>query len=135
MTACELIKEAKRARERSYSPYSHFAVGAALLADDGRVFYGANIENAAYSVTCCAERVALFSAISVGVRSFKAIAIVGGEAGKEAQNACYPCGVCRQALSEFCADTLAVYVEEAGACLETTLGALLPHSFSKNDLN
>ena len=135
MTAKELIKEAKIARERSYSPYSRFAVGAALLASDGRVFYGANIENAAYSVTCCAERVALFAAVSAGVREFKAIAIVGGEAGKEAVNACYPCGVCRQALSEFCDGTLAVYVEEAGECHETTLGELLPHSFSKNDLN
>lgn len=135
MTAKELIKEAKAARECSYAPYSHFAVGAALLSADGRVFHGANIENAAYSVTCCAERVALFKAVSEGVHEFKAIAIVGGEAGKDTQDACYPCGVCRQALSEFCDGTLAVYTEEAGECRETTLGALLPHSFSKNNLN
>ncbi len=131
MNPNELLEKAKEARLYAYAPYSHFAVGAALLSSDGRVFLGANIENAAYSVTCCAERVALFRAVAEGVRDFRAIAIVGGKEGGEATEPCYPCGVCRQALCEFAPEDLAVYTTE-GAC---TLGALLPHNFGKNNLN
>ena len=131
MTKTELLEKASEARALAYAPYSHFTVGAALLSSDGRVFLGANVENAAYSVTCCAERVALFDAIKSGARSFAAIAIVGAKEGSEAKDPCYPCGVCRQALSEFAAPSLLIYVEGG----QTTLGELLPHNFGKNNLN
>jgi homotetrameric cytidine deaminase len=126
----ELLEKAKEARRSAYAPYSHFAVGAALLSSDGRVFLGANIENAAYSVTCCAERVALFRAVSEGVRDFAAIAIVGGKEGSDGTEPCYPCGVCRQALFEFAYEDLAVYTADG----ESTLGELLPHNFGKSNL-
>ena len=98
----ELIAEAFAARERSYSPYSHFQVGAALLGENGKVYRGCNIENAAYSPSNCAERTAFFKAVSEGVRSFRAIAIVGGKADAEEFEYCAPCGVCRQVMREFC---------------------------------
>lgn len=91
----ELIKEAICAREKSYSPYSNFKVGAALQVSDGKIYTGCNVENASYSVTVCAERVAFLKALSEGERDFKAIAIVCGE------DYCYPCGVCRQFMDEF----------------------------------
>ena len=94
-----LIKAAFSARENSYSPYSHFRVGAALLCENGKVYTGCNIENRAYGPTNCAERTAFFKAVSEGENSFSAIAIVGGE--KEPVW-CYPCGVCRQVMAEFC---------------------------------
>lgn len=96
-----LIREAFGMLPRSYHPYSHFAVGAALLAADGRIFTGCNIENAAFSPTVCAERTAFFKAVSGGVRSFRAIAIVGGPEGN-VRDYCPPCGVCRQVMMEFC---------------------------------
>lgn len=95
----KLWELAAQARENSYSPYSEFRVGAALLCRDGRIFQGCNIENAAYGVTNCAERSAFFSAISQGERKFEAIAIVGG---KDELINCYPCGACRQVMAEFC---------------------------------
>lgn len=95
----ELMKQAIKARENSYSPYSGFKVGAALLCEDGCVYTGCNIENASYSPTNCAERTAFFKAVSEGRNKFLAIAIAGG--GKELQ-VCYPCGVCRQVMVEFC---------------------------------
>ena len=111
----------------AYSPYSRFAVGAALLGDDGTVYTGCNIENAAYSPTVCAERVAIFKAVSEGRRSFKAIAVAGGPAASsKADGDCFPCGVCRQVLAEFCPPTLEV-VTHSGV---TTLGELLPHAFN-----
>lgn len=94
-----LIEEAAAARKFSYSPYSHFRVGAALLCSDGTVYAGCNIENQAYGPTNCAERTAIFKAVSEGKRDFRAIAIVGG---KDAPVWCYPCGVCRQVMAEFC---------------------------------
>lgn len=97
----ELVRQAYEAQERSYSPYSHFATGAALLAASGEIFQGCNIENAAYSPTMCAERTAFFQAVSRGVRNFRKIAIVGGYPGKEGDY-CAPCGVCRQVMREFC---------------------------------
>ena len=97
-----LINKATEARERSYSPYSDFAVGAALLSADGEIYTGANIENASYTPTVCAERVAFFSAIFDGKRDFRAIAIVGGKRGSKVERCCPPCGVCRQVMSEFC---------------------------------
>ena len=97
----ELIREALRAREYSYSPYSGYQVGAALLSLDEKVYTGCNIENAAYSPTNCAERTAFFKAVSEGVRAFKKIAVVGSPKGEVGQFA-FPCGVCRQVMMEFC---------------------------------
>ncbi len=96
----DLVGIALKAREESYSPYSGFRVGAALLSEDGRVFSGCNIENAAYTPTNCAERTAFFKAVSEGVRKFSAIAICGGPADRLTE--CFPCGVCRQVMAEFC---------------------------------
>lgn len=97
----KLMNTAIEYRKRSYSPYSGYQVGAALLSADGEIFGGCNIENAAFSPTNCAERTALFKAVSEGKKEFAAIAIVGGKAGEELEF-CSPCGVCRQALVEFC---------------------------------
>jgi cytidine deaminase len=95
-----LMTEALKARELSYAPYSKYHVGAALLTKSGKIYRGCNIENAAYSPTNCAERTAVFKAVSEGEREFSAIAIVGGAEGGELNRA-YPCGVCRQVLFEF----------------------------------
>ncbi len=97
----ELIRMAIAAREKSYCPYSGFAVGAALQAKDGSIFTGCNIENAAFTPTCCAERVAFFKAVSKGTTDFACIALAGGERGKELQRT-VPCGVCLQVMQEFC---------------------------------
>ena len=129
MTYTELAALAVKATGSSYAPYSHFNVGAALLCADGTVYLGANIENAAYSVTCCAERVALFEAVSNGEREFKAIAVAGGLNG-EINGACAPCGVCRQALSEFCSPDFEIVLALPDGKYELcTLGELLPRSF------
>ncbi|SEK88911.1 cytidine deaminase [Butyrivibrio sp. ob235] len=101
MTHEDLISKALEARKMAYTPYSHHAVGAALLTKDGKVYLGCNIENAAYTPTNCAERTALFKAVSEGEREFSAIAIVGGPDNQEELPICAPCGVCRQALNEF----------------------------------
>lgn len=98
----ELIHCAMTARQKSYSPYSEFMVGAALLCGDGEIFTGCNIENAAYTPTNCGERTAFFKAVSEGKREFSAIAIAGGRKGAEELEYCYPCGVCRQVMGEFC---------------------------------
>lgn len=97
----ELIRAALRARELSYSPYSNYRVGAALLTESGEVFTGCNIENAAYTPAVCAERTAFFKAVSEGCREFSAIAIAGSPAGEMSQLS-WPCGVCRQVMMEFC---------------------------------
>ena len=117
---------AKEAREKSYAPYSGFSVGAALLAEDGRVFLGCNVENAAYSPCLCAERVALGAAVAAGVHRFRAIAIVGGHGGGE--ETCSPCGVCRQTLSEFGDMTVLFRGETADE--ERMLSELLPFGFT-----
>ena len=101
MTPEKLLELAHEARERAYAPYSHYAVGAALLTKDGRVYQGCNIENAAYSPGNCAERTAFFKAVSEGVKEFDAICIVGGKDGVLTEYA-PPCGVCRQVMMEFC---------------------------------
>ncbi len=129
-----LMERAKAASERSYSPYSRFKVGAALLCKDGGEYEGCNIENAAFTPTVCAERVAVFSAVSDGKRAgdFEAIAVVAKKNGEFVYVA--PCGVCRQVLREFCEDTfLIVMLGEKGMETEE-LGALLPRSFSPSDL-
>ncbi len=129
MTDLALFELAAAAREHSYAPYSGFRVGAALLASDGRVFVGCNVENAAYSATCCAERVALFKAVSEGVRSFVAIAVAGGK-GEHTDVLCAPCGVCRQVLSEFCGPSLRVILADANGIQGHSLQELLPLAFS-----
>ncbi len=131
----KLIETAFQAREFAYTPYSHFRVGAALLAKDGRVFTGCNIENAAYSVTNCAERTALFKAVSEGAREFEAIAIVGSMEGQVNELISAPCGVCRQALFEFCGNDLRVILAKSVTdYLDTTLGELLPYGFGPANL-
>lgn len=131
----KLIETAFQAREFAYTPYSHFRVGAALLAKDGRVFTGCNIENAAYSVTNCAERTALFKAVSEGAREFEAIAIVGSMEGQVNELISAPCGVCRQALFEFCGNSLRVILAKSATdYLDTTLGELLPYGFGPANL-
>jgi len=119
----ELIDKAKEARLKAYTPYSDFKVGAALLTKSGKLYTGCNIENSSFTPTCCAERVAFFKAISEGEKKFEAIAIVGNN------NPCYPCGVCRQVMSEFCDQNFKVYLEENKKIKEYKLSDLLPYSF------
>ncbi len=126
----KLIQTAKKAKERAYVPYSGFHVGAALLAKDGTIFSGCNIENAAYTPTNCAERTALFKAVSEGITDFLAIAIISDSAEYTA-----PCGVCRQVLSEFCKpDFEIIMCRGDGAYKLATLGELLPESFGRGHL-
>ncbi len=128
-----LMIAAQKARENSYSPYSHFRVGAALLTKSGKVYTGCNIENAAYSATNCAERTAIFKAVSEGERDFEAIAIVGGKEGETA-SFCAPCGVCRQVIAEFCSNDFKIILGSVEKFETYTLDALLPFSFTKKDL-
>ena len=130
-----LIDQAIEMTALSYAPYSHFHVGAALLGKDGKVYTGCNVENAAYGPSNCAERTAVFKAVSEGCRDFEAIAIVGGpedENGKPAiKDFCPPCGVCRQVLAEFCDKDFKILLANGqGEIKEFTLGELLPESFS-----
>jgi cytidine deaminase len=120
-----LLAAARGARERAYAPYSGFRVGCALLTADGQVFLGANVENAAYSPTICAERVALPAAVVAGAREFAALAVVCDGDGP-----CTPCGVCRQVLYEFAPDLLVIAAGETGPVARYRLEAdLLPHGF------
>ena len=124
----KLVRQAQTARGRAYAPYSHYPVGAALLTTTGRVYEGANIENAAYPVTICAERVAVFKAVSEGEREFIAVAVVTANGGS-------PCGSCRQVLAEFGLDTVVLIADKDGQIvLETTVGELLPGAFRPGDL-
>ena len=130
-----LISSAIKMLDFSYVPYSHFHVGAALLADDGTLFTGCNIENAAYGPSNCAERTAIFKAVSEGKPSFKAIAVVGGpedENGKAMiKDFCPPCGVCRQVMAEFCKKDFEIILAKSPEEYKVfTLGDLLPESFS-----
>ena len=124
-----LIKKALEARKKSYSPYSCFAVGAALLCADGTIFTGANIENSSYTPTVCAERVAFFSAIHQGHKDFTAIAIIGGKTNEEICNFCPPCGVCRQIMSEFCEGDFEIILSDGKEARVLTLDELLPNRF------
>lgn len=134
MTPNELMQKAIEAMENSYSPYSSYRVGAALLCHDGRVFCGCNIENAAFSPTVCAERCAIFKAVSEGARDFRAIAVVGGKAG-DAPGHAAPCGVCRQVMAEFCDGDFVIYLLDGeGEIQAYTLSELLPESFGKADV-
>lgn len=125
----KLMDCAVEARKNSYSPYSGFSVGAALLCDDGTIVTGCNIENAAYGPSNCAERTAVFKAVSEGKKKFRAIAIAGG---KDKVEVCYPCGVCRQVLVEFCdPETFKIVCGIPGKELEILkLKELLPKSFT-----
>lgn len=129
MDAKQLMELAKEAMKNAYAPYSDFKVGAALLCKDGTVYTGCNIENAAYSPTLCAERVAFAKAVSEGKRDFVAMAICGGKNGV-IEGPCTPCGVCRQVMAEFCQKDFKVYVASAEGYTEFTLENLLPSSFS-----
>lgn len=128
----ELIIEAKKARLKSYSPYSHFQVGAALLTKEGKLYHGCNIENSAFSPTNCAERTAFFKAISEGERKFAKIAIVGGMEGTTADELCAPCGVCRQVMAEFCNpdEFEIVLCDGKGGVKVVLLREMLPYSFT-----
>ena len=124
-----LIEEAMKAREMAYAPYSEFRVGAALLDGDGTIYSGCNIENASYGACNCAERTAIFKAVSEGAGDFRAIAIVGGK-DKNVTEFCPPCGICRQVMSEFCdADTFKVILFDGTETRSYLLGDLIPHAF------
>lgn len=125
----ELIAYALKARERAYAPYSGFRVGAALLCEDGEIFWGCNIENASFSPTCCAERVAVFKAVSEGKKHFSAIAVVGGK-GEQIGDFCPPCGVCRQVMSEFCSDDFKVALYNGEEIKIFSFDRILPNRFS-----
>ena len=124
----QLISMAKQAMENAYAPYSGYRVGAALLAADGRIFTGCNVENASFSPTMCAERVAFGKAISEGCREFTALAVCGGKDG-EINQKCTPCGVCRQVISEFCKGDFPIYLTDGTAIEMRTLEQLLPEGF------
>lgn len=132
----ELVALAFDAREKSYAPYSGFQVGAALLAEDGRVYQGCNIENAAYTPANCAERTAFFKAVSEGVRDFSAIAIVGGMKGQKVLSYCAPCGVCRQVMMEFCRpESFRILLARSAEEYRTyTLDELFPMGFGPDNL-
>ncbi len=125
----ELVKRAQAARTRSYSPYSGFAVGAALLATSGKVYTGTNVENASYGLSMCAERVALFRAVAEGERAFLKLAIAGGPADQEPDELCPPCGACRQVLLEFAPDLDVILGTAQGVQRVLKLKELLPEPF------
>jgi cytidine deaminase len=123
-----LIQAALEARKWAYSPYSKYAVGAALLTSSGKIYDGVNVENAAYPTSICAERVAVFKAVSEGERQFTAIAVVTSNGGS-------PCGACRQVLAEFGLDTRVLIADDQGRLLkETSVEELLPGAFTPQDL-
>jgi cytidine deaminase len=123
-----LVMTSVEIRRRAYAPYSHYLVGAALLTDTGKVFTGINIENAAFPVTVCAERVAIFKAISEGEKNFRAIAVATTNGG-------FPCGSCRQVMAEFGLDTTVIIADERGnVSAEMTVRDLLPGAFTPDSL-
>jgi len=127
----ELIRIAIKAREKAYVPYSNFKVGAAVLTEDENIYSGCNIENASFGATNCAERTAIFKAVSEGHNIIKAIAIIG-----DTKAFTYPCGICRQVMSEF-ADgaTLVILAKNENEYITKTLEEVLPGAFTKKDLN
>lgn len=131
MNNSELLNKAKTAMEKSYSPYSKIKVGAALLCSDGSIYLGCNIENAAFSPTCCAERVAFFKAISDGKRNFSAVAVYSDHPDSE-KHGFPPCGVCRQVMSEFCGSDFKIVLQSGDGAVSYTLDSLLPQSFGLN---
>ncbi len=135
MTEKELAAMAVKAMERAYAPYSGYTVGAVLLGGSGRVYLGCNIENASYTPTVCAERTAVFKAVSEGERCFTMLAVAGGKGGK-VEGAFPPCGVCRQVLAEFCPPDFPVLVCDGPDSFQKfTLSELLPFGFGPQNLN
>ena len=127
-TLDKLIESARAARTWAYTPYSHYAVGAALLTESGKIYEGVNIENAAYPTSICAERVAVFKAVSEGERDFSAIVVMTDNGGT-------PCGSCRQVLAEFGLTTRVIIVDVTGKIhLDTTVDGVLPKAFRPEDL-
>ena len=129
-----LLAQADEAASKAYAPYSGFHVGAALLTADGTVVQGSNVENVSYGLTNCAERTAIFTAVTAGHKEFPAIAIVQGHAPAGAAEPCWPCGACRQVLAEFNPEMDVVFREGTGYRV-TKLSELLPYSFDKARLN
>lgn len=125
----KLVEAAKAVRENAHAPYSNFRVGAALRAKSGRVYTGCNVENATYGLTVCAERVAIFKAISEGERGFDAIAVV-----TDTETLTPPCGACRQLIWEFCGDAEVILANLKGKSETTRMSALFPHPFDKSFL-
>ncbi len=120
----KLVEAGVNARKRAYAPYSKYFVGAAVLTEDGKIYEGANVENASYGATVCAERVAIFNAVSAGERKFVAISVVGDEGGA-------PCGMCRQVLAEWGLNMLVIEVNKDGKVVrEVTLSEILPDAFT-----
>ncbi len=134
MTDEKLVSVASEAMSKAYAPYSHCFVGAALLCDDGTVYTGCNVENASFGATNCAERTAVFKAVSEGKRCFKAIAVVGGKEG-EIKDFFPPCGICRQVLSEFAAKDMRVILFDGKNTKSLFLYELLPLSFTSENVN
>lgn len=136
MEARELIRMAEEAAKGAYAPYSRFQVGAALVCEDGSVYTGCNIENASYGLTVCAERVAIFKAVSEGKRKLKALAVAGREADGEFRDFCAPCGACRQVIAEFARKDMKIILgRSCGELREWTIAELLPESFQMEDEN
>ncbi len=136
MNNSELIKAALEARKMAYSPYSGFAVGAALLCPDGTVYTGCNIENSAFTPTNCAERTAFFKAVSEGKRDFVRIVVVGGNSDNATPvHYCPPCGVCRQVMKEFCSSDFEIIMAKSADNYKVMkLSELLPESFDKREV-
>lgn len=134
MTDKELMVAANEARKFAYTPYSHFKVGAALLTKSGKVYTGCNIENSSYTPTVCAERTAVFKAVSEGESDFAVIAVVGGKEENPLEF-CSPCGVCRQVLAEFCGEDFRILLGNPEKFQSYTVDEILPFSFTKKDLN
>lgn len=133
MTDKELVLKAVKVMNYAYAPYSGFKVGAAILTEDGKVFDGCNIENAAYPAGICAERTAVGNAVSSGARDFLKIAIVGGKKG-EITDFCPPCGICRQVLSEFCGEDFKILLYDGKTVKSYRLNELLPYNFGSEEL-
>ena len=130
----QLIETAVKAREMAYAPYSHYKVGAALLAKSGKIYTGCNVENASFTPTNCAERTAFFKAISEGDREFEMIAIVAGKDGEELSKNCTPCGVCRQVMTEFCDKDFKIILGTPDDFKMLTLEEIMPYSFTATEL-
>lgn len=130
----QLIETAVKAREMAYAPYSHYKVGAALLAKSGKIHTGCNVENASFTPTNCAERTAFFKAISEGDREFEMIAIVAGKDGEELSKNCTPCGVCRQVMTEFCDKDFKIILGTPDDFKVLTLEEIMPYSFTATEL-
>jgi homotetrameric cytidine deaminase len=129
-----LVQNALKMREKSYAPYSKFTVGASLLTKDGTIYDGCNVENASYSMSMCAERTAIFKAITEGKLEFSAIAIVGGTQGEEISQYCYPCGACIQVMNEFCKPNFEIILYDGKSIRVLPLRKVLPYGFNSDTM-